>query len=45
MKIKNFALSFTNKVEDVIKFSKLLKKENKIYKIETKEAIKILIKF
>ena len=44
MKIKNFALSFTNKVEDVIKFSKLLKKENKIYKIETKEAIKNLNK-
>ena len=39
-KIKNFALSFTNSVEDIIKFNQLLKKENKIFKIETKNAVK-----
>jgi len=39
-KIKNYALSFTNSVEDIIKFNKLLKTENKIFKIETFNAIK-----
>ncbi len=39
-KIKNFALSFTNSVEDILKFNKLLKKENKIFKIETSNACK-----
>lgn len=38
--IKNFALSFTNSKEDIKKFNLILKKENKIYKIETKKAIK-----
>ena len=38
--IKNYALSFTNKVSDMVKFKKILPKENKIYKIETKQAIK-----
>lgn len=37
-KIKYFALSFTNSENDIIKFSKLLPKENKIYKIETLNA-------
>ena len=40
LKIKNYALSFTNSVKDIIQFNKLLKKENKIFKIETKNAIK-----
>ena len=38
-KVKNFALSFTNTPEDVRKFGLILKYENKIYKIETKEAV------
>lgn len=40
LKIKNFALSFTNSISDIIKFSQLLPKENKIYKIETLRAAK-----
>jgi len=40
--VKNFALSFTNSAEDIKKFKKLLPKENKIYKIETKKAINSL---
>jgi len=39
-KIKNYALSFTNSVDDILKFNKLLKNENKIFKIETSKAIK-----
>ena len=39
-KIQNYALSFTNSVSDVKKFSKLLPKENKIYKIETSQALR-----
>ena len=39
-KIKNYALSFTNTVNDIINFSKLLKQERKIYKIETYQALK-----
>ena len=39
-KIKNYALSFTNTTDDVLKFNSLLKKENKIFKIETKSALK-----
>ena len=39
-KIKNFALSFTNSAEDIKKFNKLLKKEKKIFKLETKSALK-----
>ena len=38
-KIKNYALSFTNSVNDIVKFSKLLPKEKKIYKIETLQAL------
>jgi pyruvate kinase len=40
--IRNFALSFTNSVKDINKFNKILPKENKIFKIETKKAIKSL---
>ena len=42
LKIKNFALSFTNNKEDVFQFQKILPKENKIFKIESKNAIKNL---
>ncbi len=38
--IKNYALSFTNTAEDVILFSKKLPLENKIFKLETKNALK-----
>ena len=38
--IKNYALSFTNSVSDIIKFNNLLKNKNKIFKIETLKAIK-----
>ncbi len=37
-KIKNYALSFTNTVEDINKFNNLLKNRNKIFKIETFNA-------
>ena len=37
-KIKNYALSFTNTVEDINKFNNLLKNKNKIFKIETFNA-------
>lgn len=39
-KINNFALSFTNSIQDISKFNKLLKMENKIYKIETINSIR-----
>ena len=38
--INYFALSFTNSVNDIIKFNKLLKNKNKIFKIETSNAVK-----
>lgn len=38
--IKHFALSFTNSVQDVKKFNKLLEKETKIFKLETNSALK-----
>lgn len=41
-KIKNYALSFTNTKHDVLNFNRLLKKENKIFKLETKTALKNL---
>jgi len=44
LKIKNFALSFTNSYSDILKFNKLLKKENKIFKLETKNVVKNLNK-
>jgi len=42
MQIKHFALSFTNSKNDIHKFSKLLPGVNKIFKIESKTAIKNL---
>ncbi len=44
MNIKYFALSFTNSPMDIIKFNKLLKNKIKIFKLETKIAIKNLNK-
>jgi len=40
LKIKYYALSFTNSEEDIIKFNSLLREENKIFKIETSLAAK-----
>ena len=40
LKIKYFALSFTNSSNDVKNFNSLLKSENKIFKIETKNGFK-----
>lgn len=37
-RINNYALSFTNSTDDIKKFNILLKKENKIFKIETLAA-------
>lgn len=39
-KIKYYALSFTNCVEDINRFNKILPSQTKIYKIETSLAIK-----
>ena len=39
-KINNYALSFTNSINDIIKFNNLLKGKNKIFKIDTLKAIK-----
>lgn len=38
--IKNFALSFTNSTTDIKKFQKILPTQNKIFKIETNNAVK-----
>jgi pyruvate kinase len=38
--IKNYALSFTNSINDIKNFNKILKNKNKIFKIETKKAIR-----
>lgn len=43
-KIKNYALSFTSSPKDILEFKKILPKENKIYKLETKKALKNLKK-
>ena len=40
LNINYFALSFTNSLSDIIKFNKLLKNKNKIFKIETLNAVK-----
>lgn len=40
--IKNYALSFVNTASDIKKFNRILKTENKIYKIETLQSIKNL---
>ena len=44
LKIKNYALSFTNSYNDIQKFNKLLPKTNKIFKIESKKAIRSIDK-
>ena len=40
LNIKNFALSFTNTVKDIKRFNNILPKQNKIFKIESKLAVK-----
>ena len=40
LNIKYYALSFTNSTSDIMKFNSLIKKETKIFKIETLSAIK-----
>ena len=44
MNVKHYALSFTSTYKDVLKFNKLLKGKVKIFKIETRNAIKNLNK-
>ena len=44
MNVNHYALSFTNTHEDIQKFNKLLKNKTKIFKIETKNALKNLNK-
>lgn len=44
MNVKYYALSFINSHEDIIKFNKLLRNYEKIFKIETKNAINNLSK-
>ena len=39
-KINHYALSFTDSIDDILKFNKLLKSENKIFKIETANAVR-----
>ncbi len=43
--IRNFALSFTNSKEDMVKFCKLLPKEKKFFKIETAKGLKSINTF
>ena len=40
MNINHYALSFTNTQKDILKFNQLLKNQVKIFKIETKKALK-----
>ena len=44
MNINHYALSFTNTQKDILKFNQLLKNQVKIFKIETKNALKNLNK-
>ena len=44
MNIKHFALSFTNSHKDILKFNELLKTQTKIFKIETRQAVRNLSK-
>ena len=44
MRINHFALSFTNSHRDILNFNKILKNKVKIYKIETKNALRNLKK-
>jgi pyruvate kinase len=39
-KIVNYALSFTNNTDDMVKFNKILPAQKKIFKLETREALK-----
>ena len=39
LNIKNFALSFTNSINDVVRFTEKLPSQRKIYKIESKTAV------
>jgi len=41
--IKNFALSFTNSIDDIKNFKKIVKNSRAIFKIETKKAINNLL--
>ena len=43
-KINHFALSFTNSVEDIDRFNKLLKNKVKIFKLETRAALNAISK-
>jgi len=43
--IQNYALSFTNTLQDLKKFQTLLPNQNKIFKIESKKAVKNISKF
>jgi pyruvate kinase len=43
--IKNYALSFTNTLKDLKNFQNLLPNQNKIFKIESKKAVKNISKF
>jgi len=45
LKLKNFALSFTNTIKDIENFQKLLPSQNKIYKIESSLAIRNIKSF
>ena len=44
MNVRYYALSFTNTYNDILKFNHLLKNKIKIFKIETKSALKNLKK-
>ncbi len=44
LKIKNFALSFTNSIQDIDKFEKLLPKSKRIYKLESKKVLRNISK-
>ena len=43
--IQNYALSFTNTLKDLKNFQNLLPNQNKIFKIESKKAVKNISKF
>ena len=45
LNIQNYALSFTNTLQDIKNFQKLLPKQNKIFKIESNKAVKYNIVF
>ena len=45
LNIQNYALSFTNTLQDIKNFQKLLPKQNKIFKIESNKAVKNITSF